>query len=247
MKLFTLTVITTFCYTVSFAQAGDDCNDPIIVYGASGSASYTTTGFTHVYTSNSGGGTGKDIVYALNTAVPQGGTLHFWTTANDYDVVLYGRYINCTAATNNELAYLDDPDGNVLSWVNGTASSQNVWLFVDGYGGNSGSATLHWDILTSSGVKELMAADHIKVYPNPSADKFVVEIALVESRYLMIKLLNVMGQSVYDEGVNENSSVLPSRAGIYKKTIDVGNFASGIYTLQLITEKGITNKKVIVK
>jgi len=41
--------------------------------------------------------------------------------------------------------------------------------------------------------------------------------------------------------------VLPSRAGIYKKTIDVGNFASGIYTLQLITEKGITNKKVIVK
>jgi len=247
MKKLTLTTITVICFTVSFAQTGDDCSDPITLSGASGNIGYTTTGLNNNHTSNSSNGTGEEIVYALNTAVPQGDTLKFWTTGDDYNVVLYARYLSCTKTISNEIAFLNDPDGDVLTWVNPTAGSQYVWLFADGYNGSDGSATLHWYISITTGVEELAAADYINVYPNPNTGKFILEMEISEPSYLKIKLLNIMGQTVYEESLNANSPALPSQAGIYKKTIHAGNSATGIYTLQLISDKGTTNKKVIVE
>jgi len=35
-------------------------------------------------------------------------------------------------------------------------------------------------------------------------------------------------------------------SGAFQKTIDISNFANGIYTVQLITEKGTVNKQITV-
>ncbi|MBA7526105.1 hypothetical protein ES705_18265 [subsurface metagenome] len=125
---------------------GDDCTDPVVLVGNSGSKNSVTTGFNNDYSGSCEGG-GEDRVYYLSTAVHNGGTVEFWTSGDDYDVVLYATYGSCAGT---EIACLNDPDGNVLSWENTTGSDQNIWIFIDGYRGSDGSVTLNWDIIQPS-------------------------------------------------------------------------------------------------
>ncbi len=80
----------------------------------------------------------------------------------------------------------------------------------------------------------------IKIYPNPNTGEFVIEMEITEPQELEIKLLNVIGQVIYEEGLNQYT-------GKYQKTIDISKQATGIYTLQLISNEGIINKKIIIE
>lgn len=134
----------------SSPNAGDDCADPVNLFGLIGNQTYTTTGLTNNY-SGSCEGDGEDKVFYLNTAVPDGSTLSFWVSSDDYNVVLYGRYGSCTGT---EIACVDEPDDEVVSWENTTGSSQNLWIFVDGNGGDDGSGTINWEIDTPAQLGE---------------------------------------------------------------------------------------------
>jgi M6 family metalloprotease-like protein len=123
-------------------EPGEDCENPIIISGTSGSIAYSTIDHTNDFTSNCGGGS-PELVFYLNTAIPDGSTINFWTSGDDYDVILYGRTGSCTGI---EVACVDDPDGTVLSWENTTGSDQYIWIFTDGWNGSVGSATLNWEI-----------------------------------------------------------------------------------------------------
>ncbi len=61
-----------------------------------------------------------------------------------------------------------------------------------------------------------------------------------EAENSQLKLTNLSGQLVYTETLNHFS-------GKYTKTLDVSSFAKGIYNLQLISTKGVTTKKVVIK
>ncbi|MFH1321438.1 MAG: T9SS type A sorting domain-containing protein [Bacteroidota bacterium] len=70
--------------------------------------------------------------------------------------------------------------------------------------------------------------------------KFVIKREITNPGDLEIKLLNVIGQVIYEEGLSKF-------AGAYQKTIDVGKYAKGVYTLQLISDEGAINRKIIVE
>lgn len=123
--------------------AGEDCADPFRLSGISGEVAFNTTGYSDDFTSESSNGASKDIVFYLETPVPPGGTIDFWTSDDNYDVVLYGRYGDCTGI---EIAFVDDPDGKVLSWINQTGTEQNVYIIADGYGQSEGNGILNWVI-----------------------------------------------------------------------------------------------------
>ena len=57
---------------------------------------------------------------------------------------------------------------------------------------------------------------------------------------LSIKLFNFTGQLIYSEEIANVSR-------IYSQQIDVSNYAKGIYYLQVVTEKGVINKKVVLQ
>ncbi len=230
------------CYDCDYGYAdcgsnpGEDCSNPITISGTSGSINYTTTGYNDDYFGSCRSNTSEDKVYYLSTAVPNGYTLEFWTTGDNYDVVLYGRRGSCTGT---EIACVDDPDGTVLTWVNNTGSSQNVWLFVDGFGGYDGSATLNWDIV-STGIEDVNFIDYLRIFPNPNTGEFIIEMNITKATDLEIKLLNVIGQVIYTEKLNKY-------VGAYQKSIDVGEYAKGIYNLQLISGEGTVNRKIVVE
>ena len=61
-----------------------------------------------------------------------------------------------------------------------------------------------------------------------------------EAQSFDIKLISVTGKIVYDE-TTENF------AGHYLNRIDLSNFAKGVYFLNMQSESGTVNRKIVVK
>jgi hypothetical protein len=131
---------------IQLGSQGENCDNPFIISGTRGSVKYSTTGYTNDYSSDSCNGTAEDVVFYLETPVPAGGMIEFWTTDDNYDVVLYARKGSCSGT---QIVCADDPDGTLLQWENDTDTDQYIWIFADGYGNSDGSATLNWQIYES--------------------------------------------------------------------------------------------------
>jgi hypothetical protein len=84
------------------------------------------------------------------------------------------------------------------------------------------------------------AIANLDVYPNPSRDIFNVSFTSEEVQNLKIRILNVIG----DEIANED---LQQFIGEYTKQIDLTNNAKGIYFLEIETNNGVINKKLILQ
>ena len=89
-------------------------------------------------------------------------------------------------------------------------------------------------------------SQNIKIFPNPNSGKFNIEMKTTEPQDIELKLFNSAGQQIYREYFGTVSPTLSGQAGTFQKTIDISNFANGIYTVQLITEKGTVNKQITV-
>jgi hypothetical protein len=57
---------------------------------------------------------------------------------------------------------------------------------------------------------------------------------------LKISLVNLTGQIVF-------SDELPSFTGVYQRDISVSSLPAGIYFMEIKTQSGSTNKKIVVK
>ena len=68
-----------------------------------------------------------------------------------------------------------------------------------------------------------------KQYPN-----------VLPSTFLEIKIINILGQEIFREALKQFS-------GIYKKVLDFEEYGTGIYQLQLKTDEGTINRKVLVE
>ena len=121
--------------------------------------------------------------------------------------------------------------GYIIDYQNSISESDetdNVNLFT------SPTATIN----CATGINDLLFFDSFKLYPNPNTGEFVIEVTKLQE--IEIKLLNVIGQVLYKEKLNKYS-------GVNQKTINVGDQAAGIYTLQLITDQTTMNKRIIIE
>ena len=84
------------------------------------------------------------------------------------------------------------------------------------------------------------AINNLDVYPNPSRDIFNVSFTSEDAQDLRVRILNVIGEEL----VNEN---LEQFIGEYTKQIDLTNNAKGIYFLEIETNDGVINKKLILQ
>ena len=76
----------------------------------------------------------------------------------------------------------------------------------------------------------------IFIYPNPSSGLF--NLSMNENKVELIKIHSINGQEVETIGVtNKNSTI----------NIDLYSYPEGIYTIQLITNSSVINKKLVIK
>ena len=97
-----------------------------------------------------------------------------------------------------------------------------------------------WTQPTTIRLEENSTILDLSIFPNPSRDIFNVSFTSEDAQDLKVRILNVIGEEL----INEN---LEQFIGEYTKQIDLTNNAKGIYFLEIETNDGIINKKLILQ
>jgi uncharacterized repeat protein (TIGR01451 family) len=86
-------------------------------------------------------------------------------------------------------------------------------------------------------IKEYLNAS-LSVFPNPANNTINIKFEQKKSEIVHVKLINVTGQVMYEE-------TSATRSGRYYKHLDITGLAKGIYLLQVTTDNGTVQQKVI--
>ena len=84
------------------------------------------------------------------------------------------------------------------------------------------------------------AIANLDVYPNPSRDIFNVSFTSEDVQNLDIRIVNLIGEVVYTENLEQF-------VGQYTKQVDLTTYTKGIYFLEITTDNGVVNKKLILQ
>ena len=117
-----------------------------------------------------------------------------------------------------------------------------TWCDPNGGAYNSLSWTplVTWTQPTSSRLEGGKSISNLAIYPNPSRDIFNITFTSEDIQDLKVRVLNVIGKEL----INEE---LQKFIGEYTKQIDLTNNAKGIYFLEIETNDGVINKKLILQ
>ncbi len=80
----------------------------------------------------------------------------------------------------------------------------------------------------------------LRIYPNPSDGIFNLEFSSSLGEDMEIRIINMLGQVILEDE-------LKSFRGSYRKRLDMATYGSGIYLLQLITEKATVNRRITLQ
>ncbi|MGE0637639.1 MAG: T9SS type A sorting domain-containing protein [Bacteroidia bacterium] len=146
-----------------------------------------------------------------------------------------------TLTSSSASGYLWSPGGATTQSITADADGSFTVTVTDGNGCvSAASAATVVDEEICIGVNESAMVNSLNIFPNPAADNLNIEFTSNEATSLEVRMTNTLGQLVY-------SDVKTAFSGTYKNTFSVSGFATGNYNLQVITDKEMMNKKVIIK
>ena len=80
----------------------------------------------------------------------------------------------------------------------------------------------------------------LSIYPNPSKGMFNISFEGKKDQTIEISIINYLGQIVFFEELKDYN-------GRYKKPINLGKNANGIYQLRIKTNNEILSRKIVVQ
>ena len=80
----------------------------------------------------------------------------------------------------------------------------------------------------------------ISIFPNPSQDVFNIKFTSLLIDDIQLKIINLVGVVVHVENIKNH-------IGEYKTSINLEDFSSGIYLLEIQTTSGIVSNKLIMQ
>jgi hypothetical protein len=92
---------------------------------------------------------------------------------------------------------------------------------------------------TSPGVNDNQIND-LNVYPNPSKDVFNIEFTSSSRQSLEVRIINIIGEVIFTKNLEQF-------VGEYNKQVELATYTKGIYFLEIETDSGIINKKLILQ
>ena len=81
-----------------------------------------------------------------------------------------------------------------------------------------------------TGIGEILE-DDVRIYPNPTSGELTIQAVGMKH----LRIVDVLGRKVYDQAVEGN-----------EKTLNLSGFGSGVYLLNITTEKGVVNRRIVV-
>ena len=97
-----------------------------------------------------------------------------------------------------------------------------------------------WTQPSSIRVEVGTSINNLEVFPNPSRDVFNIEFTSESKQSIEVKIINVIGEVVYTENLEQF-------VGEYTKQVDLATYTKGIYFLEITTDNGVINKKLILQ
>ena len=107
------------------------------------------------------------------------------------------------------------------------------------YKSESWSPLVYWT-MPSQRLEIGATITNLDVYPNPSNNLFSISFNSEKVQDLQIRILNLIGEIIMDEQKTQF-------VGEYVKTIDLEGNPKGIYLLEIETNSGVVNKKLILQ
>ncbi|MDA8535702.1 T9SS type A sorting domain-containing protein, partial [Flavobacteriales bacterium] len=104
----------------------------------------------------------------------------------------------------------------------------------------SWTSLVTWTQPASIKVEGSTAITNLDVYPNPSRDVFNISFTSESIQDLRVRILNVVGEVIASEELQQF-------IGEYTKQINLEDNAKGIYFLEIETNDGVVNKKLILQ
>lgn len=89
-------------------------------------------------------------------------------------------------------------------------------------------------------LKSNLKSSSISYDPNPGAGKFTLKFALDQKAPVTVKVLDILGNEVYNEMVMDFQ-------GNYDNQIDLKGKSKGIYILQIGQNKKTLSKKIVIE
>ncbi|HRG59608.1 MAG TPA: GEVED domain-containing protein [Bacteroidia bacterium] len=107
-------------------------------------------------------------------------------------------------------------------------------------GNGCGTETITQTIqIVGTGIESLADGTSLELYPNPTSDVINLAFNGSKTQNLTVRVVNVGGQLVYADAVGQYT-------GQYRNVIDLSTVAKGVYFVQLITDQGTINRKVVL-
>ena len=159
------------------------------------------------------------------------------------------------------------PDHYFLEMTNLTTGAVYEWNYQDGnsnsrtkFGQNPGDE-ISWRIRGACGTNgtswatifsqpvtytlggarlENSSVANLDVYPNPSRDIFNVTFTSEEAQTMTVKVVNMIGEEIFTEELTEF-------VGQYTQVIDMNTQPKGVYFLEITTNTGGINKKIVLQ
>ena len=133
-------------------------------------------------------------------------------------------------------------DQNNLTPGESYRGQARTWCDPNGgpYRATTWSPLVFWTQPTTIRLEGSDAIANLDVYPNPSRDVFNVAFTSEEVQDLDVRVVNVVGEVIYTENLEQF-------VGEYTKAIDLATYTKGVYFLEITTDNGVVNKKLILQ
>ena len=148
-------------------------------------------------------------------------------SVEDYDCPAAGSVQGCTtyALTMNYMDYVND--ACMYMFTTGQAARILAW-----YNSISSQFTT-----TALGNEEFLSSQ-FSIYPNPSKGNFNIEFKDLSNSY-SIEVFDVTGKTIYENNFDQSANLV--------QVINIQNATSGVYFINVKSDKGIVTKKLVVQ
>ena len=89
-------------------------------------------------------------------------------------------------------------------------------------------------------LEESCVVNDLDIYPNPSRDVFNISFNTEQKQDITLRIRNIIGEEIYIEELKQHD-------GTYTKAISLEYYPKAIYFLEIDTDNGIINKKLILQ
>jgi len=129
-------------------------------------------------------------------------------------------------------------DGYFDPAVAGVGTHTITYTYVDGNGCEN-LATKDIVVDESNGISTVVNGISVKIYPNPNAGQFVLQLNSDNIQNITVNVVNNIGMTVYQSSVSLSKS--------HKSTIDLSEFSNGIYFIKILGANINLSERVIIQ